>query len=207
MKTFLEKVRKVVKENQGATAGHLILQLNPLIRGWARYHQHVVSKEIFQDVDSAIFEMLWQWARKRHNNKPRRWIKDKYFQDHEGRHWVFSGVVIGREGALETVRLFRAAQTPIKRHVKLQGAANPFDPAWEVYFEKRLGVKMEDTFRGKRQLLALWKQQKGLVPSMSSTDHQADRVAQPPQSLAIKRRRGSVRKPCVVASNLPPTAP
>jgi len=164
VKTCLEKIRKVVKENQGATAGHLILQLNPLIRGWARYHQHVVSKEIFQDVDSAIFEMVWQWARKRHNNKPRRWIKDKYFHVHEGRNWVFTGTVIGREGAWETVRLFRAAQTPIQRHIKLQGAANPFDPAWEVYFEKRLGVKMEDTLRGKRQLLALWKQQKGLCP-------------------------------------------
>lgn len=164
VKTFLGKIRKVVKENQGATAGHLILQLNPLIGGWARYHQHVVSKETFQDVDSAIFEMVWQWARKRHNNKPRRWIKDKYFQVHEGRNWVFTGMVIGREGVFETVRLFRAAQTPIKRHIKVQGAANPFDPAWEVYFEKRLGVKMEDTLRGKRQLLALWKQQKGLCP-------------------------------------------
>jgi RNA-directed DNA polymerase len=164
VKTFLEKIRKVIKEHQGTTAGHLILQLNPLIRGWARYHQHVVSKETFQDVDNAIFEMLWQWARKRHNNKPRRWIKEKYFHAHEGRNWVFSGLVIGRDGVVETVRLFRAAQTSIKRHVKLQGAANPFDPAWEVYFEKRLGVKMEDTLRGKRQLLALWKQQKGLCP-------------------------------------------
>ncbi len=164
VKTCLEKIRKVVKENQGATAGHLILQLNPLIRGWARYHQHVVSKETLQDVDNAIFEMLWQWARKRHNNKPRRWIKEKYFHVHEGRNWVFTGIVIGRAGVVETVRLFRAAQTPIKRHIKLQGAANPFDPAWEVYFEKRLGVKMEDTLRGKRQLLALWKQQKGLCP-------------------------------------------
>ena len=164
-------------------------------------------KKIFQDVDSAIFEMLWQWARKRHNNKPRRWIKDKYFQDYEERHWVFSGVVIGRDGVLETVRLFRAAQTPIKRHVKIQGEANPFDPAWEVYFEKRLGVKMESSLRGKRQLLALWKSQKGLCPHCHKRITQTDRVAQPPQGLAIKRRRGSARKPCAVASNLPSTTP
>jgi RNA-directed DNA polymerase len=45
VKAFLEKVRKVVKEHQGATAGNLILLLNPLIRGWARYHQHVESQE------------------------------------------------------------------------------------------------------------------------------------------------------------------
>jgi len=44
-KAFLEKVRKVVKDHQGTTAGNLILLLNPLIRGWARYHQHVESRE------------------------------------------------------------------------------------------------------------------------------------------------------------------
>lgn len=69
-----------------------------------------------------------------------------------------------RDGVLETVRLFRATQTAIKRHSKIRGEANPFDPAWEVYFEKRLGVKMESTLRGKRQLLALWKSQNGLCP-------------------------------------------
>ncbi len=45
VKAFLEKVRKVVKDHQGTTAGNLILLLNPLIRGWARYHQHVESRE------------------------------------------------------------------------------------------------------------------------------------------------------------------
>jgi len=45
VKAFLEKVRKVVKEHQGTTAGNLILLLNPLIRGWARYHQQVESRE------------------------------------------------------------------------------------------------------------------------------------------------------------------
>ena len=78
------------RQGNQTTAGNLILLLNPVIRGWAKYHRHVVSKKIFQDVDSAIFEMLWQWARKRHHNKPRRWIKDKYFHDYEERHWVFS---------------------------------------------------------------------------------------------------------------------
>ncbi len=101
VKPFFEKIRKMVKKNQGATAGHLILQLNALIGGWARSHQHVGSKEPFQAVDSAIFEMVWQWAKSRHTNKPRRWIKDKYFQVHEGRHWVFTG---GRARTRRNVR-------------------------------------------------------------------------------------------------------
>jgi len=48
--------------------------------------------------------------------------------------------------------------------VKIKGEANPYDPAWEEYFEKRLGVKMVHNLKGKRQLLALWKEQKGLCP-------------------------------------------
>src|SRR6266851_607420 len=40
---FLGHIREMVKANKQATAGHLIAQLNPVIRGWANYHRHVVS--------------------------------------------------------------------------------------------------------------------------------------------------------------------
>jgi len=46
----------------------------------------------------------------------------------------------------------------------IKAAANPYDPAWEVYFEERLGVKMEANLRGRRRLLNLWKAQNGLCP-------------------------------------------
>jgi RNA-directed DNA polymerase len=161
---LLDKVRVIVKSNKGASAGALIEQLNPLIRGWALYHRHVVSKKIFNDVDSAIFALLWQWARRRHQAKPYRWIKDKYFLTHGDRHWVFTGTLRQTDGSLLVVRLFRAASIPIKRHRKIQGQANPFDPAWEPYFEHRLDVAMEQRLLGRRRLIYLWKQQHGLCP-------------------------------------------
>ena len=34
---------------------------------------------------------------------------------------------------------------PIVRHVKVKAAANPYDPKWEPYFEKRLQRKMAAT--------------------------------------------------------------
>jgi RNA-directed DNA polymerase len=164
IKALLEKVREIVKTNKGVSAGVLIQQLNPLIRGWALYHRHVSSKEIFNDVDNAIFPLLWQWARRRHQSKPYRWIKDKYFLSHGARNWVFTGTLKQTKGDPLTVRLFRAASVPIKRHIKIQGHANPFDPAWELYFEKRLDVTMEQNLTGKRRLLYLWKNQQGLCP-------------------------------------------
>ena len=62
------------------------------------------------------------------------------------------------------VYLQRAIDVKIQRHTPIQGAANPLDPAWETYFKKRLDVKMERNLAGKRRLLNLWKEQRGLCP-------------------------------------------
>jgi len=77
---------------------------------------------------------------------------------------VFSGEILGREGALQPIRLMKASSVPIERHVKIRSEANPYDPEWETYFEKRLDVKMVHNLEGKRSLLHLWKQQDGLCP-------------------------------------------
>src|SRR5947209_6115033 len=47
VKVFLRKIRKRIKESGDLTASELIGELNPMIRGWALYHRHVVSKAIF----------------------------------------------------------------------------------------------------------------------------------------------------------------
>jgi len=162
--SFLEGIRKVVRKNKQATTGNLIAQLNPKIRGWANYHRHVVSKETFSKVDHAIFSILWQWAKRRHPKKPIKWIRKKYFTSIAGQNWVFHGEILGQNGAIQPIRLFKAKSIAIERHVKIQNTANPYDPEWETYFEKRLEVKMAHNLKGKRQLLHLWKQQGGLCP-------------------------------------------
>lgn len=164
VQTFLEKARTVIKDHKQVPAGHLIRLLNPLIRGWALYHRHVVSKRTFSDVDSAIFTALWQWATRRHPAKSRSWVRKKYFHTRGDNHWVFSGEVEGAKGRPEAVWLFSAAKMPITRHIKVREQANPYDPAWEVYFEERLGVKMVHTLLGRRKLLHLWKEQNGICP-------------------------------------------
>jgi len=69
--TFLRNLRTLVKQNAWATAGGLIMQLNPKIRGWANYHRHVCSTATFVRADHVIFQMLWRWARRGHPNKGR----------------------------------------------------------------------------------------------------------------------------------------
>jgi RNA-directed DNA polymerase len=164
VKTFLRKIRKRIKESRDLTAGELIVELNPMIRGWALYHHHVVSKAIFHAVDHAIFQAIWKWARRRHQHKPRRWVKDKYFPDEGPNRWVFTGVLKGEEGQVKVVRLLAASSIRIERHTKIRAEANPYDPTWETYFEKRLDVQMEARLKGRRWLRHLWKEQNGLCP-------------------------------------------
>jgi RNA-directed DNA polymerase len=157
--SLLTKVRAIIKGNHQASAGRLIQLLNPIIRGWAHYYQHSASKHTFAAVDYAIFQALWRWAKRRHPNKGRRWVKERYYRTIGSRHWVFHGEIDGKD-----LILFRASRVPISRHIKVKGAANPFDPTWEPYFERRLGVKMERTLQGRRKLLYLWKEQQGICP-------------------------------------------
>jgi RNA-directed DNA polymerase len=137
IKTLLQKVREVVKANAQATAGHLILQLNPILRGWANYHRHVVSKAIFGSVAYQIGDIIWRWAKRRHPRKSRKWIKQKYFRTVGGRNWVFFGQIEGRDHQPRLIDLFDLAGVPIKRHIKIKNTANPYDPQWRDYFEKR----------------------------------------------------------------------
>ena len=57
--------------------------------------------------------------------------------------------------------LVRARSTPIRRHVKVRGAANPYDPAWELYFEERLATQMASTLTGRGTARYLWLEQDG----------------------------------------------
>ena len=164
IKAFLTKIRKHIKESRDLTAGELIAELNPQIRGWALYHRHVVSKDVFHAADHQIFKALWAWAQRRHRNKTRWWIKEKYWPSTGVNRWVFTGILKGEEGQIKVVRLFSADSVRIERHTKIRAEANPYDPAWEPYFEKRLDVQMVGTLRGKRWLLHLWKEQGGLCP-------------------------------------------
>jgi RNA-directed DNA polymerase len=107
---------------------------------------------------------LWQWARRRHSNKSRRWVKQKYFPAIGRRQWVFSGQVADAAGKQRRICLLEARRTPIKRHIKIKAEANPYDPTWEPYFEKRLANKMLDTLKGQNQTWQMWQRQGGKCP-------------------------------------------
>jgi RNA-directed DNA polymerase len=72
-------------------------------------------------------------------------VRKTYFRSAGHRPWVFTGEIVGKGGHRYPVQLFSALRMPIKRHTKVQQKANPYDPAWEDYFEARLSVTMNIT--------------------------------------------------------------
>lgn len=164
VQAFLKKVREILSSYKQIAAGQLVKRLNPILRGWANYHRHAVSKRTFSVADTAIFRGLWQWAKRRHPNKRLSWVRNKYFFTVGNDHWTFGGEVVREDGSTNREYLIKTARTPIQRHIKVKAIANPYDPAWESYFEGRLDVKMESNLVGRRQLLNLWLEQHGLCP-------------------------------------------
>lgn len=152
VKVFLAKVKALVEANKAVPASLLIKQLNPVIRGWANYHRPIVAKQTFNYVDYRIWKLLWRWCRRRHLNRCKRWIKEKYFKRVGTRSWVFSG--LHPSGKL--LHLLYASDTPIKRHTKIKAEANPYAPEDEMYFEQRLEYAWRSSDEGKRKTLTLW---------------------------------------------------
>lgn len=130
VRSFLDKVRNILKIARSQTQAWLIETLNPIIRGWANYHRHIVAKAIFTKVDSILWSLLWSWLKKRHSGKDNRWIISQCFQRRGLRNWVFAV-------PKDNLELVQASKTPIRRHVKIKSQAHPFDPKWTVYLDER----------------------------------------------------------------------
>jgi len=113
---FTEKISETIKNGKAWKQEALIDALNPIITGWANYHQPVVSSEIFHKLDSRIWGMLWHWAKRRHPEKSKHWTADKYWHSVGKKNWVFS------EG---TKQLKFLSDTKIVRHIRLKLDMNP----------------------------------------------------------------------------------
>ena len=161
VKTFLGKIRATLNHSGHQTAGQLIQRLNQQIKGWAMYHRSASSKRTFAYVDDRIYQMLRGWCRRRHPDKGGKWIKEKYFPANGHRHWTFSGRVCDAQGHGSPVALLKAQDVPIRRHVQIRTAVNPYDPSWEGYLETRLRWRMEQTLEGRTILQGLWREQQG----------------------------------------------
>ena len=161
VEAFLTKARETIKANKSVKQAVLIRQLNPILRGWANYHRSQVASEAFARADAQVFAALWRWARRRHPQKGRQWIRRKYWKSVGDRQWVFATRMFEDHEQLVASELVSLAGVKIRRHVKVKADFNPFDPEWEQYAEQRRMAAMGDKLGYRQQVLSLYKRQEG----------------------------------------------
>ena len=163
VKKFLDSIRYVIDSNKSCKQETLIRLLNPKIIGWANYYRCGASSRTFQKVDNQIFQKLWQWAKRRHPKKGKRWIANKYFHFYKTRRWTFLVKSI-KNGKVDIFPLKFMFDTKIIRHKKIKSEANPFDIEWKSYFEERMTYKMLLSLKGRKSLLYMWNKQEHKCP-------------------------------------------
>jgi len=123
------RIKEVVDKHKTTSQSDLIWQLNPIIWGWSNYYCRENASEAFGKADHLTFLKLWRWATRRHRNKARHWIANKYWHRDKG-SWNF----MSEDGR----KLYKHKAKRIEPHIKVEGTRSPFDGNW-VYWATRMG--------------------------------------------------------------------
>lgn len=132
-KRFRQRITSEVRAQRGANAQSLIRALNPYLRGWANYYRHVVSSEVFHELDQHVHERVQWWAKRQHPRKGNGWVTAHYFgrfNKTRNDNWVFGDKPTGGY-------LTKMSWIPIKRHTKVLNRNSPDDPTLTLYWENR----------------------------------------------------------------------
>jgi hypothetical protein len=73
--THLRALRSSLDAHTQTPAGHVMKELNPVIRGGAHDSRHCAAKHVFQKARHAQWQMLWTWAKRRHPHKSSQWVQ------------------------------------------------------------------------------------------------------------------------------------
>ncbi len=137
VKKHYEKLTNTIGKMKNVQQTVLISELNPIIRGWCNYYRTVCSKEIFSKISHLLFLRLQRWAYRRHPNKNKHWITDKYWKSINLDNWAFS--TIYNENI---VTLTKHSKINIIRHTKVRGTNSPYDGN-TTYWASRMGKHPE----------------------------------------------------------------
>jgi RNA-directed DNA polymerase len=133
MRRIRERLSAEMLALRGANVEAVIAKLNPVVKGWAAYYRIGVSKRAFASLDHHMWKLTYKWARFSHPNKPKHWVKARYFGEFNTSRrdqWVFGDRVSGRY-------LTKFAWTPIVRHRMVPGTASVDDPALADFWARR----------------------------------------------------------------------
>jgi RNA-directed DNA polymerase len=134
---FCKKIGITLSKLKSATQEEVIKTLNPLLRGFANYYRGQVSKETFSYIHYRVAFYLWRWAKRRHPDKSKKWVRKRYYKSFRGDNWTFMCQGTARTGKEKFYLLYKISSTPIVRHIKVKGNSSPDDPSLREYWQNR----------------------------------------------------------------------
>jgi len=149
IKAHSDKIKDVLRKMKAAPQEEVIKKLNPIIRGWSNYFRGATSSKTFNKLDHILWQKLWAWAKRRHNNKGKKWIAKKYFLHAIGnKKWNFATT---KKGEVDLV-LNHYSDTKIQRHSKVIRGKSFYDGD-ELYWARRLRNGYGDISPSKTKML------------------------------------------------------
>ena len=131
-----KSISNIIKKHKNSSQAQLILELNPVIRGWCNYFKFsdAQGKNILPKQDHLIINKLRAWGRYRCGNLQD--ARQKYFVKIGNRDWIFAT----REGNANPLRLLLHSSfgSSSNDYVKVKGDKSPFDGNL-IYWSTRMG--------------------------------------------------------------------
>ena len=160
------KLADIIDSHKAAPQHALIAKLAPVIKGWSNYYKTVCSKDTYKKIGYLLFHKLSRWGYRRHPNKSKTWVNNKYWQTIGMNNWRF----VNKVGGLDYI-LPQHSETSIIRHIKVKGDASPYDGN-TTYWAARMGKHPEV----KASVARLLKKQKGKCNQCNLTFKPEDKI-------------------------------
>lgn len=166
IKDHYHKLAEIIDKHKSVSQYLLIAKLAPIIIGWSNYYRTVCSKETYSKIEHLLVYKLLKWGYKRHPNKSKTWVTNKYWHTIGTNNWRFACKL----GELNYV-LPRHPETKIVRHIKVKGDTSPYDGKTN-YWASRMGKHPEI----KASVARLLKKQKGKCNHCRLTFKSEDKI-------------------------------
>ena len=156
----VEKLEGIINKNVALSQIALISLLNPVIRGWTNYYRALDANRAFGYGDHMLFWALYKWGLKRHRNKGKIWVAQRYFYNeikqnkkdpdsYRTKKWVFA---VKHENVLKYKLRYHVEQL-YKRSYQIKQDFSPYHPE---YYQKQV-ENYQCAFKSK-----LFKRQEGI---------------------------------------------
>ncbi|MEN8217088.1 MAG: group II intron reverse transcriptase/maturase [Pseudomonadota bacterium] len=151
-------ISETIAKHKSVKPEVLIAKLQPKITGWCNYYKEFHSNEAFSKLDYFLWERLFWWAKRKHPNKSKNWIIEKYFGYKDGKNWVF--MAKKGDGYTHALKGYSKHKVPTGSHTRVQFDRSYYDGD-TAYWAARLSKGYGDITPSKAKVL---KNKNGICP-------------------------------------------